>query len=245
MTDSTASTAFTPRDIAAEICRRVGERVELVQLEEYPFTTSTNGEPAGVMRVFAGGPVARLVDVWLSIPAIGIDSTMTHVFADAATPVPHFTSDVANIPEGVFINVDLMPRVDLVTETKYLDSVYAPLTDTLNQALALDGARAIQLPPRLKALCSPWILGATAPSAQLPDLADAMYAYLEHWFELAQGAALPVSLDPDGLVARDAHHRSTLFDPSSDEVWSLLEGLIGAESANHIRLTISEPVRLS
>jgi hypothetical protein len=245
VTDSAASTAFTPRDIAAEICHRVGERVELVQLEQYPFTTSTGGEPAGVMRVFAGGPVARLVDVSLSIPAIGIDSTMTHVFADAATSVPHFTSDVANIPDGVFINVDLMPRVDLVTETKYLDTVYPPLTDTLNRALALEGAKAIQLPPRLKALCSPWILGATAPSAQLPALADAMYAYLERWFALADGVAPAVGLHPDELVVRDGHHRSTLFDPSSDEVWSLLEGLIGGESANHIRLTISEPVRLS
>ena len=238
------SSALRPADVAAEICRRVGQRVELSMVEDYPLTTAATGAPAGRMRVWHGGPVARLVDVEMAIASIGIDSTMTHVFADASSAVPHFTSDVATIPEGVFVNVDLMPRVDLVNETKYLDTVYAPLTEPLNSILALDDTRAIALPPRLKALCSPWILGVTAPATDLTRLAAGIYAYLDRWFDMAFGAVPEVGLSSEDLVLRDAHHRSTLFHPLSDEVWSLLPELIGAEATNHIRLTISEPVRL-
>jgi hypothetical protein len=177
--------------------------------------------------------LATLVDVRLTLPALGIDSVMQHVFAPSGSASPHLLSDLAVLADGTWhFHVDLVPRLDAVHEPEHLDA-FAPLTPSALHAYALPGATPIDIPRRLRALSSPWLIGVVVDAMHADDLAAIHGAYVSRFIDLLK-APPPTAVDQAALSSRDRRHRAALFDDATDPVWSFLAEQVGPEPVETI-----------
>jgi hypothetical protein len=191
----------------------------------------SDGSPVGHVRVWTGDRVACLVDSRLTVPDLGIDSTMLHAFTRAGSTSPHLVSDLAGLPHGVNFHVDLVPRVDLASQPGYLDTVYPPLTDARAAAYAVAEA-SVNIPLRLIAFASPWLVGVTVTPERLSEMEQTYLDYVDHFAELVEKTPA-VDGAPD-VAARDAVTRRAQFDAATDPVWDMLANLVGRASVDRL-----------
>jgi hypothetical protein len=194
------------------------------------FRLIGTGEPVGFVRVWTGRSIPKLVDSRLVVPALGIDSVMLHAFAPTDSAVPHLGSDVAGVDGRFSFNLDLTPRVDLALDPGYLDAVYEPVNAARDEAYAIDGAELVDIPLRLRAFSSPWIVGVSVTEDQLPAVERTYEQFLAHFNALlASGVSTTVGGDPS---VRDRAQRRAQYDPANDEVWEFLASVFGQPSVD-------------
>jgi hypothetical protein len=184
---------------------------------------------------------ATIVDSRLTIPSHGVDSVMLHAFAPSGSSTPHLLSDLAGLADGHWhFHVDLLPRVDLVQDTSYLDEVFPPLTPSRDQAYGLPGAALIPIPLRLRALASAWLVGVIGAPHDAEAFTQVHSAYVDRFIDLLDNPP-EVALAPERLRERDAVHRAALFDAATDIVWDVLTELIGADAVGEILAAVRTP----
>jgi hypothetical protein len=219
---------------------RAAHLIRLLNAHQVDTRTFTGVDDAhGTLTVHHGR--ATLVDARLWIPAHGVDSVMQHAFAPSGSSTPHLVSDLAGLADGRWhFHVDLLPRVDVVRDTDYLDHVFRPLTAVHDQAYELPGSTPIPLPLRLRALASSWLVGVVGGSDDAAAFARVHDSYVARFIELLDHPPT-VALSPAELRGRDAAHRAALFDAATDEVWEVLIDFVGADAVNEILSAVRTP----
>jgi hypothetical protein len=192
----------------------------------------------GVCRVWEGDIVERVVYVGLGFPPADLDSHMVFAFTPADSLVPHFTLDSVQAGGMRAFHLDLIPRVDLGSQLRYLDHVFGPLTEPYMAGRAIAGLSEAELSPRQLALMSPWMLAYRANDDAFTAIEEFVNTYMDHWSELLDAgvpAAVVEGMDGPQIAERDGRNRAALFNPDVDPVWGKIEPLIGGEAGEHIR----------
>jgi len=192
----------------------------------------------GCVRVFEGPALSRLVTCSIVVPAIGLDSHMLFAFTPADSPVPHFTLDSVRAGDHCAFHLDLIPRLDLGANLKYMDEAFTPLTEILKEAEEIEGLTPAQLDPRQYAVMSPWMFVSRATDAAFGKIDAPVGKYLAHWFGLVEqgiSEAATAAVSAKDIAERDACNKAIIFDPEVDKVWHQISGLLGADAANDIR----------
>lgn len=224
--------------LAGALCEKTLNRiVERFDLREIRATPIEKPPASASVRVLAGGPVHKLVTVFMAFPPAGLDSHMIFAFTAPDSPVPHFTLDSVQAGEHHAFHLDLIPRIELAPNLAYMDEVYGALTPTLEQGQSHEGLSKANLSPRQLALMSPWMLAARATEDAFAGIGALVDTYLDHWMDLCErGVSAPVTIDAE----RDARHRAVLFDPDVDHVWGQVSQLLGDEWSERIRLELRD-----
>jgi hypothetical protein len=192
---------------------------------------SVDSAPVGEVRVWRAEDLRCLVEVRLAEPSRAIAATMLHVFADPASRIPHLVSDLALLGPRVAVGADLLPRIDPVAAPEWAEEVYPSLDAARRSFAALPGVTDLPAATaRWRWLCSPWLTGGTVGIDQVDAAESLLRAYLRQWLALQRtppaGAGDPV---------RDRSHLSALFTGATDEVWDVLDGLIGRPAGDRLR----------
>jgi hypothetical protein len=234
--------------LSADLCNRtLGRIVEVLSLSEAeprPLTSPAFG-PVGSQRVFGGDGISKLVYIGMTAAPIMLDSHMLFAFTPSGSAVPHFTLDSVqsgNPETGELFHafhLDLVPRVDLMTDLDHIDAVFAPLTEAYEATQATEGLTPAHLSRRQWAVMSPWMLAHRATPEAFTAIGSTVDAYLDHWLKLVDSG--PDGHDPDELAARDAAHRAILFDPDVDPVWAQVGRLLGDDVAETLRMSLADP----
>jgi len=197
-----------------------------------------DGQRIGEFRVFTRADGIRVVYSKLAIDDFGMDTHQVYAYTASDSPVPHLFLDTAISPntEGTFhFGLDLVPRVDLGANIDYAEAVYGPLTEPRAQALAQPGVMPVpSLGPMQLSIRSPWMVAAIVQPADLKKLGSIVDTYVDRWLELAAngvGDDVVASVAWQDLPQRDLRNREAMFSPRTNPVWSLLDRLVGAESA--------------
>ncbi|WP_328477627.1 hypothetical protein OHA21_24985 [Actinoplanes sp. NBC_00393] len=220
-----------PSALSDSTLAKILARVPVSLAEDRALTSPMSPTPVGQIRVWRGdGPVVKVVNVSLVVPAIGLDSHMIFAFTAPDSGVPHFTLDSVANGENYAFHLDLIPRIDLATSLSYLDEVYEPLTTVFTATRSRDGLSPAHLAPRQYALMSPWMLVNRATEAAFRSIDDAVDAYFTHWASLVE-----TGIKAEGTATRDAAHRELLFSPEIDPVWKQTVRLLGEEQSESVR----------
>ena len=187
----------------------------------------------GMVRVFSGGPLFRLVTCSLAVAPIQLDSHMLFAFTPGSSAIPHFTLDSVKAGEHFAFHLDLIPRLDLGANLAYRDEVFAPLTPAYESGAAIEGLSKAHLSPRQYAVMSPWMLANRASEDAFARIEATVQAYQQHWFSLLQTGVSAAALEDTTsaqLAARNLRNKRIIFDPDVDPVWQRITAMIGAEA---------------
>ncbi|MCB1695401.1 MAG: hypothetical protein KDI10_18425 [Halioglobus sp.] len=187
----------------------------------------------GVVRVFSGGPLFRVVTCSLTVLPIQLDSHMLFAFTPGSSAVPHFTLDAVKAGEHFAFHLDLIPRLDLGANLAYMDEVFSPLTPAYEAGSAIEGLSKAHLSPRQHAIMSPWMLANRASEEAFAAIETAVQAYQQHWFQLLEQGVSPAALEgvtAGDLAARNLRNKRIIFDPDVDPVWQRITAMIGPEA---------------
>lgn len=135
-------------------------------------------------------------------------------------------------------HLDLIPRVDLGANLKYIDACFNPLTEEFQKSLTLEGLSKAHLSPRQYAIMSPWMLAYRADENAFREIESSVNFYLEHWFSLVESGLseeLTKNFTADELAERDRKNRAIIFNPKVDKVWAQVDRLVGAEMSAQMR----------
>lgn len=198
------------------------------------LTSPMSPAPVGAVRIYAGGPIRKMVYIGLTVPPIGLDSHMLFAFTEPDSLVPHFTLDSVLAGPHFAFHLDLIPRVDLGANLAYLNEVFQPLTAHFEAGNAIEGLTQAHLAPRQYAIMSPWMFTHRATEAAFAQIEATVNHYLNHWFALVEGG---VKSDVVGLnpAERDQRNRAAIFSPAVDPVWAQVERLVGADVGARLR----------
>lgn len=224
------------RALSERTCDAIVSRFGLVEATDstLELTSQMSPDPVGVLRLWGGEPLARMVYVGLTVGAIGLDSHMLFAFTPAGSPVPHFTLDSVAAGPAYAFHIDLIPRVDLGANLDYMDAVFGPLSEVFDAVRRSPGLEAAHLGPRQLALMSPWMLAYRADEAAFRAIDEPLAAYLDRWFRLVEDG-VPGEWDEAALAERDRRNRAALFSPEVDPVWERVDKLVGADASARIR----------
>ncbi len=198
----------------------------------------------GVVRLFTGGPLFRVVTCSITVEAMELDSHMLFAFTPGTSAVPHFTLDSVKAGGHFAFHLDLIPRLDLGANLAYMDEVFVPLTETHATCSAIEGLSPAHLSPRQYAIMSPWMLANRASESAFKMIEDAVSQYQQHWFELldhgvSQEALAEVTVAE--LMDRNLRNKRIIFDPDVDPVWQQITPMIGEDTvADQRALLIGE-----
>src|SRR6478672_964517 len=123
-----------PQTLADGVRDRIVKRFEMTEVpgvEGGPFlslTSPMSPAPVGWVKVYAGGPLQKIVNVGLVVPQIGLDSHMVFAFTKTESAIPHFTVDSVKTGEFFAFHLDLIPRVDLGANLAAMNATHKPLT---------------------------------------------------------------------------------------------------------------------
>lgn len=193
-----------------------------------------SGAPVGELRLYAGGPVSKLVYVGLTVAQFGLDSHMLFAFTHPTSAVPHFTVDSVFAGEHFAFHCDLIPRLDLGANLPYLDAAFHPLTERFLATQKLAGLSPAQLTPRQTALMSQWMLAYRADATAFSAIAPVVRGYADHWLGLC-ARGLGGHGAGEALAERDRKNRAALFNPDVDPVWARVDALVGAATGEQMR----------
>jgi hypothetical protein len=171
-----------------------------------------------------------------------MDTHQVYGFTAPGSPLPHLFLDTAISPntEGTFhFGLDLAPRVDLGASLDYALAVYGPLDEPRAAALSQPGVLPVpSLGPLQWTLRSPWMAAAIVAPSDLARLGGVVDAYLDQWLALMGGglpAEVAASVDWQDLPRRDRLSREAMFSPRTNPVWTLLDRLVGPDTAGQMR----------
>ena len=88
------------------------------------------------------------------------------------------------------------------------------------------------------ALRSPWMIAAIALPADLKSLGSITDVYVDRWLALTRAglsAEVAAGIEWQDVVRRDRLAREAMFSARTNPVWTLLDRLVGAESAAAMR----------
>jgi hypothetical protein len=88
--------------------------------------------PVGLLRLFGGGQVHKMVYISLVVPPIGLDSHMIFAFTRPKSHIPHFTLDSVMAGPHFAFHLDLIPRAILGANLAYMNAVFDQLTPIFN-----------------------------------------------------------------------------------------------------------------
>ena len=201
-----------------------------------------DGTRIGEFRVFTRADGVRLVYSALAIDDFGMDTHQVYAFTPLGSALPHLFLDTAISPNtgGTFhVGLDLAPRVDLGASLDYLDAVYTPLTEPRAAALAQPGIMPVpSIGPLQWALRSPWMIAAIAMPDDLKSLGGIIDDYVDRWLALVGdglSSDVTASIEWQDVVRRDALARAAMFSARTNPVWTLLDRLVGADTAADMR----------
>ena len=187
----------------------------------------------GNVRLFTGEPLFRVVTCSLAVEPIQLDSHMLFAFTPGSSAVPHFTLDSVKAGEHFAFHLDLIPRLDLGANLKYMDEVFGPLTEAWEAGSAIEGLSRAHLSPRQHAIMSPWMLANRASESAFTLIEDAVRAYQDHWFGLLERGVSAEALgdtSAEQLARRNLANKRIIFDPAVDPVWERITGMIGEDA---------------
>jgi len=87
-------------------------------------------------------------------------------------------------------------------------------------------------------LRSPWMAAAIVAPEDLKRLGAVVDAYVDQWLSLMAGglpADVAESVAWQDLPQRDRRSREAMFSPRTNPVWTLLDRLVGADTAGQMR----------
>lgn len=205
-----------------------------------------DGTRIGAVRIFTRPDGLRVVHSVLAIDEFGMDTHQLYAFTPAGSALPHLFLDTAISPNtgGTFhFGLDLAPRVDLGASLDYLDAVYTPLTEPRAAALAQPGIMPVpSIGPLQWALRSPWMIAAIAAPADLKSLTAITDEYVDRWLGLVADG-LPAEVEQgvawQDVVRRDQLARQAMFSARTNPVWTLLDRLLGPDTAAALRATLT------
>jgi hypothetical protein len=187
----------------------------------------------GDVRVYTGGPLFRVVTCSLAVEPIKLDSHMLFAFTPGSSAVPHFTLDSVKAGDHFAFHLDLIPRLDLGANIKYMDEVFNPLTEAHAAGSAIEGLTKAHLSPRQYAIMSPWMLANRASEAAFSAIEESVRAYQDHWFSVLQRGVSDSALggiSAAELQQRNLRNKRIIFDPDVDPVWERITSMIGEEA---------------
>ncbi|MEH6568286.1 MAG: hypothetical protein V7709_04370 [Halioglobus sp.] len=187
----------------------------------------------GNVRVFAGGPLFRVVTCSLTVAPIQLDSHMLFAFTPGDSAVPHFTLDSVKAGEHFAFHLDLIPRLDLGANLKYMNEVFDPLTQAHAAGSAIEGLTRAHLSPRQHAIMSPWMLANRASEEAFSAIEESVRAYQDHWFSLLQTGVSDAAIEGTSvaeLQSRNLSNKKMIFDPDIDPVWERITAMIGEQA---------------
>ena len=206
-----------------------------------------DGVRIGEFRVLERADGTRVVYSRLTVDDFGMDTHQLYAFTGPTSAVPHLFLDTAISPntEGTFhFGLDLVPRVDLGADLEYTQAVYSPLDEPRAAALSQPGVMPVpSLGPLQWTLRSPWMVASIVAPPDLRKLGTVVDAYLERWIALVtDGLPAPVleSVAWQDLPERDRRNRAAMFSPATNPVWTLLDRLVGAETAGRMQELLRE-----
>jgi len=211
---------------SANACKEVIDRL-LEKLQ--PSLTLTEilksrDAPTGYLRVWQNEKV-KIVNIGLIVPFIGLDSHMVFAFSPNGSAVPHFTLDSVKSPNGYAYHLDLIPKVDLAINVRYMEECYVPLEETINKVKEIEGLTPAHLNKMQYTVLSPWMLtNRCADEECFLKLQPHINAYLDQWFKLLENNF--DYIDKGKIDERDAAHRAVLFS-YVDPVWKNVDRLVG------------------
>lgn len=197
-----------------------------------PLVSLTGSMKVGAAHLFTGEPIQKVIYVELTVPPIELDSHMLFAFTQADSLVPHFTLDLVQSGSHFAFHLDLIPRVDLGANLRYIDAILQPLTEAFEAIKLIHGLESAHLSPRQRALMSPWMLAYRASEAAFMQIDNTVNFYLEHWFCLVEKGLSTEDIfgsEPIHLMQRDQRNRQALFNPEVDPVWAQVDRLVGSE----------------
>lgn len=245
------SQALSP---AAKLCdQTLSKIVKALNLQE---TYGENGGPwmllesqlpmvsgeVGRVRRFIGNELFHLVHCSIVVPAMQLDSHMLFAFTPANSALPHFTLDSVKAGEHFAFHLDLIPRADLAANLAYMNEIFQPLTEVCQATRTMEGLSEAKLSPRQQALMSPWMLAHRASSSAFTSIDASVNAYLDHWLRIMREGLTTETiddLDTSQLAIRDARNKAALFNAEIDPVWKQIEGLIGGDAAEELRILLA------
>ncbi len=200
------------------------------------------GQRIGEFRVYSRDDGVRLVYSALAIDEFGMDTHQVYAFTGADSPLPHLFLDTAISPNtnGTFhFGLDLPPRVDLGANLEYALAVYDPLSESRATALAQPSVMPVpSLGPLQHSIRSPWMVAAIVSPEDLSRLAAVVDCYVDQWLMLVAKGLPPevvASVAWQDLPQRDQRNREAMFSPRTNPVWTLVDRLVGVESAAAMR----------
>jgi len=166
----------------------------------------------------------------LTVEPIQLDSHMLFAFTPGSSAVPHFTLDSVKAGDHFAFHLDLIPRLDLGSNLKYMDEVFGPLTEAYETGSSIEGLSKAHLSPRQYAIMSPWMLANRASEDAFGAIEATVQAYQQHWFQLLEAGVSDEALDgatARELAARNLRNKRIIFDPDVDPVWQRIIPMIG------------------
>lgn len=129
-TDSTA-TFERLWSTMGEIKQRVLARFDLAEDPSVAELATFGGQPGprGSLRAWSGPKMDWLINSWLGDPEAGFTNMHLTGWLGADTDVPHLAMAWGTLPQ-LWCFIDLIPRVDLLTNPDYVDRYYEPINST-------------------------------------------------------------------------------------------------------------------
>lgn len=118
--------------ILAELRAKVNARFALTpdpstaNLQPYH---SLDGQAKGFLSGFSGPEIEWMVHSWIGTPQTSFTNMHLTIWLRPQTRVPHFGMALGTMPD-IFVYMDYVPRVDLMTDLDYLDRYYEPVNQS-------------------------------------------------------------------------------------------------------------------
>jgi len=236
-----------------DLVARSADRLGLVEREAtaggplLALRSAANPEvDAGFVRLWAG-PGGSRVDRMAHFRLRGgpVDTQLFFLFGRSDTAMPHFHAQVVQFSaDACVFNADFLPRLDPVEYPDYFRKVMHPLNKAYWKAINDYANVCSHAPgnPGIAAYLSPWSIGTSRPATrtELDKVAPSIYAYLDHWLQVAESLEFP-GPDSAQLRERDARHLACFFDESLDpRAWKGVYAAIGEPVGQQVRALLQK-----
>mgnify|MGYP005841314383 CR=1 FL=1 len=202
--------------------------VSTADLQPYQSLT---GDAKGLLSAFTGDEVDWMVHSYIGNPKQSFCNMHLTVWLGAQTNVPHFGMALGTMPD-IFMYIDYVPRVDLMTDLDYLDTYYEPANERylefhkdpqfspfISKSLYM---RQSQSQTSLCFLCPP-------SDDNVARISDVAHEMLDRWLGWMQSPPATPAHERAALAERDLHVRRAISE--RDPANPIGEMLFGAELA--------------
>lgn len=223
--------------IMSELRQKLDARFELhpdpstADLQPYQ---SLDGDAKGFLSTFSGKEIDWMVHSYIGNPRQSFTNMHLTVWLGPHSRVPHFGMALGTMPD-IFMYIDYVPRVDLMTDLDYLDRYYEPVNAS-HLALRKD----TRFSPFIsKSLYMRQSQSQTSHCYLVPPSDDALttirdlaHEMLDRWLGFQAEAAQVPTAERPALADRDLFIRRAIAERDPANVMG--ERLFGAELTNRL-----------